>query len=239
MTMTALVLQHAPEEPGGLFEEFLLNQGWKLEVIPLFSIPNLPPLRKRFELILVLGGPMSANNEDRYPFLKQELLFLKRALKLGHPVFGICLGAQLMAKALGARVYPGPYKEIGWYWLNKTSLAKRDPLFSLLDPYFLVFQWHGETFDLPSDAICLAGNDTYPHQAFRFGSLAYGVQFHLELTEELLRTWLASWSDEIGEARPQPLSAGEILEDAVVYLDRLQAQARQVFSCYLKLLEKK
>lgn len=238
MSKTALILQHAPEERGGIFEEMLLNQGWRLEVIPLFSGPERLPAQKGFELILVLGGPMSANQEEQYPFLIQEIPFVRKALKLGLPVFGICLGAQLMAKALKARIYPGPYKEIGWYWLNKTSLAKEDPLFSLLDPYFLVFQWHGETFDLPGDTVCLAGNQAFPHQAFRFGSLAYGIQFHLELTEAMLRTWLISWADEIREARPQPLSAEEILEDAVIYLDRLQAQARQVFSRYLKLLEK-
>ncbi len=129
MSQTALILQHTPEERGGLIEKILLEQGWELEVLPLFSGSQLPPSIKEFGMILVLGGPMSANDEKGYPFLNQEISFIRRALKIGHPVLGICLGAQIMAKALGARVYPGPHKEIGWYWLSQTPSAKTDPPF--------------------------------------------------------------------------------------------------------------
>ncbi len=143
MSQTALILQHTPEERGGLIEKILLEQGWELEVLPLFSGSQLPPSIKEFGMILVLGGPMSANDEKGYPFLNQEISFIRRALKIGHPVLGICLGAQIMAKALGARVYPGPHKEIGWYWLSQTPSAKTGTLFSGFDPHFLVSQWHG------------------------------------------------------------------------------------------------
>jgi GMP synthase (glutamine-hydrolysing) len=179
---------------------------------------------------------MSANQTETFPFLKKETLFLYQALKLGQPVLGICLGAQLMAKALGARVYRGPHKEIGWYWLNQTPAGRTDPLFSLLDPYFLVFQWHGETFDLPQETICLAGNAAYPHQAFRFGPRAYGIQFHLELDLPLLRSWLSAWEAEIKEARPQPITAPDILRDAVIYLEKLQDQARRWLTHFLALI---
>lgn len=238
MPKTALILQHTQEERGGLFEEILLEQGWKVEILPLFSGSSLPPSIEEFGLILVLGGPMSANDEEIHPFLKYELPFIRKALKIGHPVLGVCLGAQLMAKALGAKVYPGPYKEIGWYWLSQTPSARSDPVFSRLDPYFLVFQWHGETFDLPPGAVGLAGNMAYPNQAFRVGELMYGVQFHLEVTEPMIETWLSAWSDEIKEAKPQPLTAREIFEDAHIYLERLQTQVHRFFSGYLSLVEK-
>jgi len=238
MERTALILQHTLEERGGLFEKILLEQGWALDARPLFSGTPLPDSLEDYGMVLVLGGPMSVNDEKDHPFLKNEIPFIRKALKIGYPVLGICLGAQLMAKALGARVYPGPHKEIGWYWLNQTPSARSDPLFVRLDPYFLVFQWHGETFDLPSEAFCLAGNQAYPNQAFRFGTSAYGLQFHFEITRPMLKTWLSSWVEEIKEARPQPLTAQTILGESRIYMDRLHNQARSVFGEYLRLVEK-
>jgi GMP synthase (glutamine-hydrolysing) len=237
MERTALILQHTPEERGGLFETILEEKEWTLDVRPLFSGAPLPAALKDYGMVLVLGGPMSANDEADHPFLKEEIPFIRRALKLGHPMLGICLGAQLMAKALGARVYPGPHKEIGWYWLNQTPSAKTDPLFSLLDSYFLVFEWHGETFDRPPETLGLAGNQTYPNQAFRFDTSAYGLQFHLEITKPMLKTWLSSWTQEIKEAKPQPVSAQSIMGEAKIYLDRLNRQARTFFSRFIELVE--
>ncbi len=239
MNKKALILQHAAEERGGLFEEVLLERGWGLEVLPLFAGADLPTSLNGFGLTLVMGGPMSANQEKDHPFLKEEIPFLRKALKMEKPVLGICLGAQLMAKALGARVYPGPHKEIGWYWLNQTPAGRNDPLFSLLDPYFMVFQWHGETFDLPTGADCLAGNPAYPYQAFRWGEVAYGLQFHLEMTQPLLQHWLASWGEEVKTAHPQPNTGEDILRDAAIYMERLQSQAQRVLLGYIRLLEKK
>jgi GMP synthase (glutamine-hydrolysing) len=239
MSTTALILQHSPEVRGGLFEEILNEQGWKLEILPLFLGSPLPLSTKDFGMILVLGGPMSANDEKGFHFLKKEIPFIRQALKLGHPVLGIGLGAQLMAKALGATVCQGPFKEIGWYWINQTPLARSDPLFSNLDPYLLVFEWHRDTFELPSEAIGLAGNRAYPNQAFRIESLSYGLQFHLEVTETIIKTWLSSWVREIKiGAKPQSLTPEDILLDARIYLERLHAQARAFFLGYLKLLEK-
>jgi GMP synthase-like glutamine amidotransferase len=236
MDRNSLIIKHNPSEGGGLFEKILSEKGWTKEVLPLYAGKALPTSMKSYGLILLMGGPMSANDEDQYPFLRKELLFIRQALKIGRPVMGICLGAQLMAKSLGARVYPGPHKEVGWYFLNQTPAAKADPLFSLLDPCFLVFQWHGETFDLPNGAIGLAGNEAYPQQAFRFGEWAYGLQFHFEVTEMMIRTWVNQWSDEIGQAKPQPLSALDILQDSQVYLERLHKQVRLFFGRYLDLI---
>jgi GMP synthase (glutamine-hydrolysing) len=237
MKKRSLMFKHNPSEGGGVFETILREQGWKLETLPLYAGKELPDSIDPYDLILIMGGPMSANDEARHPFLKKELPFIRQVMKLGKPVLGICLGAQLMAKALGARVYPGPHKEIGWYFLNQTPSAKSDPLFTLLDPCFLVFQWHGETFDLPNGGICLAGNEAYPQQAFRFGDWAYGLQFHFEVTETMIKTWLSQWADEIKKARPQPVTAQDILRDSRIYLERLQKQVRLFFGGYLGLLE--
>ncbi|MEW6186387.1 MAG: gamma-glutamyl-gamma-aminobutyrate hydrolase family protein [Thermodesulfobacteriota bacterium] len=237
MKTKSLILMHNPTEGAGLFDTILKEKGWTREILPLFEGRSLPESTDEFGLILVMGGPMSVNDEDRFPFLKQEILFIRQMIKLGKPVLGICLGAQLMAKSLGARVYPGPHKEIGWYFLNQTPSGKADPLFSLLDPCFLVFQWHGETFDLPNGGICLAGNQVFPQQAFRFGDRAYGLQFHFEVTEGMIKTWLKQWAGEIKTAKPQPLSARDILQDSKVYLDRLQKQVRIFFGRYLELLK--
>lgn len=237
MKPSALILQHTAQERSGFLATIFQEQGWHQEILPLFDGTGLPASSKGFDLIVSLGGPMSANQEKAYPFLKKERAFLHQALKLGQPVLGICLGAQLMAKSLGSRVYPGPYKEIGWYWLDQTPAGRADPLFSRLDPYFLVFQWHGETFDLPSGTVCLAGNTAYPHQAFRFGPRAYGIQFHLELDLDLLKSWVSAWEAEIKEARPQPITAPDILRDAVIYLEKLQDQARRWLTGYLALIQ--
>jgi GMP synthase (glutamine-hydrolysing) len=147
MKPSALILQHTAQERGGLFEVILTEQGWQAEVLPLFDRAKIPASPKSYDLILSLGGPMSANQERAYPFLKKEAAFLHQALKTGQPVLGICLGAQLMAKALGARVYPGPHKEIGWYWLNQTPAGRWIP-FSQLDPASRVSVAR-PAFDLP------------------------------------------------------------------------------------------
>lgn len=238
MERKALIIQHTPSEGGGLFEKILKEKDWTREILPLYQGKGLPGSMGPYDLVLIMGGPMSANDEEKHPFLKKELPFIRQVLKLGKPVLGICLGAQLMAKSLGARVYPGPHKEIGWYFLNQTPAARSDPLFSLLDSSFLVFQWHGETFDLPNGAIGLAGNQAYPQQAFRFGDWAYGLQFHFEVTESMIKTWLSLWADEIKMAKPQPLTAQDILRDSRIYLERLQKQVRIFFGHYLGFIEK-
>lgn len=239
MSKTALILQHCPEVRGGLFEEILDEQGWKLEILPLFLGSPLPLSAKEFGMTLVLGGPMGVNDEKEFPFLRNEIPFIRQALKMGHPVIGLGLGAQLMAKAMGGTVFQGPFKEIGWYWINQTPLARSDPLFSNLDPYLLVFEWHRDTFELPSAADGLAGNRAYPNQAFRIYSLSYGLQFHWEVTEAMIKTWLSAWVREIKMgADPQSLTPEDILLDAPIYLKRLHAQARVFFLGYLGLLEK-
>ncbi|HMK65998.1 MAG TPA: type 1 glutamine amidotransferase [Thermodesulfobacteriota bacterium] len=166
------------------------------------------------------------------------MTFRSQALRRGHPILGIGFGAELMAKSLGAQVNRGPFKEIGWYWVNQTPLARSDPLFSHLDPYLLVFEWHRDAFDLPTEAIPLAGNRAYPNQAFRFDPFSYGLHFHLEVTESIIKTWLSVRAGEIQMGVPSALTPEDILADARIYLDRLHTQARIFLLGYLKILEK-
>ena len=136
MEKNSLIIKHNSSEGGGLFEEILSEKGWTKEVLPLYKGKTLPVSVKPYGLILIMGGPMSANDENRYPFLNKEIPFIRQILKLGKPVLGICLGAQLMAKSLGASVYPGPHKEIGWYFMNQTPSAKSDPPVFIVRPLF-------------------------------------------------------------------------------------------------------
>jgi GMP synthase-like glutamine amidotransferase len=149
-----------------------------------------------------MGGPMSAN--DRFDCILRELRLIEEALALGKPVLGICLGSQLIARAAGAKVYRNPVKEIGWAPVYWTEAAGQDPLFAGHHASELVFHWHGETFDLPRGAQWLAFSDACRHQAFRLGS-AYGIQFHLEVTPEMVADWLAqevNQADVAGLAEP-------------------------------------
>jgi GMP synthase (glutamine-hydrolysing) len=142
----------------------------------------------RIEALVVMGGAMSAN--DSHPYLSSELDLLTQAFAAGTPVLGICLGAQLIAKALGARVYPNRIKEIGWYPIHWTDDAQSDPILHSLPSPSNIFQWHGDTFDLPAGATWLARSEGCPHQAFRAGANIYGFQFHLEVGPPVIDDWL-------------------------------------------------
>jgi GMP synthase-like glutamine amidotransferase len=139
--------------------------------------------------LIFMGGPMSAN--DDLPYLRAELALIEQAAQAGVPILGVCLGSQLIAKALGARVYRNRVKEIGWYPVSWTPAAASDPLFAGLAAPETVFHWHGETFDLPPGAEWLARSEACAHQAFRVGANVYGLQFHLEVTPEMIADWVA------------------------------------------------
>lgn len=140
--------------------------------------------------LVVLGGPMNVDETDSHPFLEHEIGWIREAVEAGLPVLGICLGAQLVAKALGAEVVPCAVKEIGWYPIELTPQAAEDRLFAGCGPAVTVFQWHGDTFELPPGAVRLARSDLCENQAFRYGSCAYALQFHIEVTAEMIEDWL-------------------------------------------------
>ena len=196
------VIRHVPFESLGSLEDALILAGLKYQYFDLFT-GHEPPRIDTISALISLGGPMSAN--DPLPFLAGELRLLESALRARKPLLGICLGAQLLARALGARVYPNPVREIGWFPIQFTTEAQADPLLHSFDRPETVFQWHSETFDLPRDSVRLASTDGCPHQAFRAGSNAWGLQFHLETTPAMIAEWSAepvNCADVAGLAAP-------------------------------------
>jgi GMP synthase (glutamine-hydrolysing) len=183
-----LVLQHIECEPPGAFGDVLRERGADVVAVELDAGEKLPDWRE-FDHIVAMGGPMSVNDDDRLPWLADEKRLVSDAVRAGKPFWGTCLGAQLLASSLGARVYPGPRQEIGMLPVRLTPGASHDALFRDLPENLVTFQWHGETFDIPPGGVLLAGSDLFPNQAFRWGARAYGIQFHLEVSPDLARSW--------------------------------------------------
>lgn len=185
-----LVFQHVPAEPLGTLDPMLRNRGHRIRYINFHRDPDANPDISRYDALIVLGGPQMPDQGDRFPHLNVEMQCIEGALEREIPVLGICLGAQLLAYALGGGVRPMKKWEIGWYDLEPTHYSAADPLFCALVEPRPVFQWHGYTFDLPRDAVHLARSDDCDNQAFRYGPSAYGLQCHLELDERLINRWL-------------------------------------------------
>ncbi len=178
--MNVHVLQHVPFEGLGSIAPWLQTRGASISHTRFYESPALPDLAT-IDLIIALGGPMSVNDEATLPWLISEKQFVRSAIQRGIPVLGICLGAQLIASALGATIYPGKHREIGWF--DITSVPSPSHTFHF-PPTTTVFHWHGETFDLPPGAIHLAHSTACEHQAFQIGPNVIGLQFHLETTPE-------------------------------------------------------
>ncbi len=182
-----LVLQHIACEPPGAYEDELLERGGEIVRVMVDQGEALPEL-EGFDGIVVMGGPMGAYEDDRLTWLRSEKELIARAVTHGTPVWGVCLGAQLLAASLGAAVAPGPTPEVGVLPVYRTPAAEEDPVFSALPERFLALQWHSDTFALPDGAILLARSDAYESQAFKIGQ-AYGLQFHIEIGTSLAEEW--------------------------------------------------
>lgn len=202
-----LVLQHASVEGLGLFEPVLLDEA-DVDVLEAFGEPVAYRHRVDRELnagtadaVVILGGPQSVADHARHETLEDSLRLTRAALRADLPLLGICLGAQIIAWSLGARVRPGRIlglrKEIGWFPLELTERGRVDPLFHGFPSGELVFQWHGDTFDLPAGAWPLARSPLYEQQAFRYGRWVYGLQFHLEVVPLMVAEWLRFYGEEL------------------------------------------
>jgi GMP synthase-like glutamine amidotransferase len=182
------IVQHVPWEGPGSIATEARARGLTVESYRMDLQPRLPA-SDDVEGLIVMGGPMGVYEAERYPFLQDEMKLIAEIVRRGQPVLGVCLGAQLLAGALGARVYPGPAQEIGFSTVELTANARQDPIFGALADPLPVFHWHGDTFDLPDGAVLLAKNANYGRQAFRVGKNAYGLQFHVELDLKLWKDW--------------------------------------------------
>ena len=206
--MTVLIVKHVDFEGPGVIEGCLKQEAISYRTLSLQREERFPCLDD-FHHVVLLGGPMNMDEEDCPPFLREEDLFIKEAIQRGKSVLGICLGAQLIAKALGARVFRAPLKEIGWRDVLLTAEGSEDPLFSLLPKKSSVFQWHSDTFELPTRGKLLATSTFVPNQAFRYAENVYALQFHLEVTRAMIQEWMAAYGEEI-EAHESSRSKDEI-----------------------------
>ena len=230
--MRALVLQHIACEPPGVFEDVLRERGAELHRVELDEGESLPDWRG-FDAVVAMGGPMSATDDDRLPWLGDEKRLIGEAVRAGTPFWGVCLGVQLLAASLGARVYPGSEPEVGLLPVELTAEARADPVLAAVPGELVTLQWHGDTFDLPEGAVRLARSRAYENQAFRF-QRAYGVQFHLEVSPEMAREWaevpeyVTSLEQTLG-AEQAPTFLRSIEERA----DEMRADGRAMFERWL------
>ena len=234
MTKEILIIKHIEIEGSGTIEYFFQNTLWLIRTINLAVGDTLPGSLRDIKAIITLGGPMNVYEEADYPFLRDEDIFLQNALREKVPVLGICLGAQLIAKACGAQVRKAPRKELGWHNVTLTSAGKKDSLFSGVPETLEVFQWHEDTFDIPDGAVLLAESASCIHQAFRYGENAYGFQFHIEVTPAMIGSW-------INEYLKQPSDAGaakNMLPDAYKKRKAFEARANTIYANFLKIISK-
>ena len=217
--MNVLIIKHVDIEGPGLFEYYLEQEKISYQIFELKPGVHLPKLDDLTHIV-IMGGPMNVYEEDRYSFLREEDLFIKEAIQRGKTILGICLGAQLIAKALGAKVFKAPVKEIGWYNVSLTKIGSNDLLFSNFPKTFPVFQWHEDTFEVPKAGKLIATSSPIPHQAFRYGENAYGLQFHLEVTEAMIREWMETYEEEFKGLHSTPLfSKAEIMTETEIKIE--------------------
>ena len=206
-------LQHVPFENPGSILGWAAKNCCTVTKTALYDDGALPP-QEDFDWLIIMGGPMNVYQSDKYPWLTCEKAFIKAASDGGKVVIGLCLGAQLIADALGGRVTKNPCSEIGWLNVRMTDAARADPLFSFMPPEPTVFQWHGDTFSvLPDGAVLLVGGEACTNQAFRCGSRVFGFQFHLESTPETIGALIDNCRGELIPGR-YVQSADEILSRA-------------------------
>lgn len=226
-----LTIQHIACEPLGSLEPEATGLAEFHYLRPYLDEP-VPNSLQGWDGLIILGGPLAAYETGKYAFLEDELDLIRTAIAVDFPMLGICLGSQLIAAATGARVFDGNRREVGWGEVALSADAATDTLFSGLPSPLPVFQLHGDTFDLPSAAISMAGNNIYPNQAFRLGQKIYGLQFHVEMTPDLATRWVRIYDSYISETGIAP---ERLLDDLNTRCRDLRATARQIINRFLEL----
>ncbi len=235
-----LVFQHVAHEILGTLDPLIRDSGCRIRYVNFgrenYEIPDL----KNYDGLIILGGHMNVDQVDEYPYLKPELETIKEAISLDIPILGICLGSQLLAKALGAKITKNQCKEIGWYDVMATDEGRADPLFSKFKKVEKLFQWHGDTFSIPDGAVKLATSVNCDNQAFRYGNKIYGLQFHLEVDEPMIQRWLVAPTNQKElEQLKGIIDPDQIRMDTPSYIDDLMSLSDKTFGEFINLFERK
>ena len=233
-----LVFQHVPYEPLGTLDPLLKQSGFRIRYVNFSRDPGQRPTLDKYAALIVLGGPMNAHQIDTYPNLITEVEIIREAVAQDMSVLGICLGAQLLAKALGGTVKRNPDREIGWYDVHLTDAGSDDPVLSTFAKQQRVIQWHEDGIDLPAGCIHLASSPSSNVQAFRHGEHAYGFQFHLEVNASLIERWLTVPGNQaVLDEEVQRVDPRIIREQTAESVDALQALSNATFSRWIDRFE--
>lgn len=229
-----LYLKHVDIEGPETIAPFFEKNGYASQVLELYNGAVFPQKLDGIDAVICLGGPMNVYEEDKYPFLRDENVFIQSLLDAQIPFLGICLGSQLLAKATGAVVSRSLVEEIGWRKVDLTDDGLRDPIFKGLGRELLVYQWHGDTFAIPQNGKWLVKGADCPHQALKIGPCAYGFQFHIEITDKSIR----EWSDEYFKNSPSLLLEKKdmMLKAYAKNKELFEKEAEIIYSNFLKIM---
>jgi GMP synthase (glutamine-hydrolysing) len=232
VTRTALILQHDPSIHLGNIGPVLTEHGYDLRIVDVTTedVAAIDPTEA--DLVVVLGGEMGAYQTEQFPFLTAEQALLRSRLDAERPTLGVCLGAQLMAGALGERVYKGETTQIGFRRVEPTEAGSASPIRHFAG--VPVVEWHGDTFELPERATRLASSSDYSNEAFAIGDFALAVQFHPEVTDEMHEQWVSDGYNELDEHAIDPEA---LREDRALYSASMQEASRAAFSEWLEQLQ--
>jgi GMP synthase (glutamine-hydrolysing) len=227
----ALAIRHVAFEDLGIIGPILEAEGFEITHLDAGVDAFPADANDRIDLTVVLGGPIGAYERERYPFLKDELRFIEQQLAAGGRILGVCLGAQLLACALGAAVYPGRAKEIGFAPVSLTAEGRSSVLMHLAAADCRVLHWHGDTFDLPTGATRLASTDVTPNQAFSYGDRVLALQFHVETEPARFERWLVGHCVELAAAK---IDVAGLRSDCTRYGNQIARAGKMLLSDWLK-----
>lgn len=235
-----LVCQHIAYEILGTLNPLFKRSGFRIHYINFDRHPNAEPSLEGYKGLIILGGPMNVDQTAKHPHLNYEMYLIEDAIRRDIPVLGICLGSQLIAKALGTKVYPNKEKEIGWYDVRLTRAGEKDPVLTHFQKTEKIFQWHGDTFDIPKGAVHLAKTKECHNQAFRYNDRVYAFQFHLEVDEPMIERWLRvpHHKKELAKLKGK-IDPHTIKEETKLYIHDLMKLSDLTFGEFIKLFGKK
>lgn len=208
-----LFIKHIDIEGPGTIGDFLEDNRIPFTIVDFSNKDKLPELKKTFQMVVSLGGPMNVYEEEKYPFLAEENILLKEVVRRDMPFLGVCLGSQLIVKAMGGAVSKNPQKEIGFYKVTINEDGLKDDLFKHFSGEITVYQWHGDTFSIPEGGKRLVSSELCENQTVKYGRNIYGIQFHIEVTRNMIAEWADAYNDELESLKGVVSDKQKMLED--------------------------